>query len=144
MIRFRLFRIVANNGGDDLTLNQGWAIVNSDDTNRVISILDNYRAEATPLGDHFGHITDGFGFFLAERNSVNPFIGNDDELHQVNGIGAFAQDAALWAALSAVSQETFHILKIMDGSIGRQHLGRFQLLTVTGKDISDLALRNGH
>ena len=48
----------------------------------------------------------------AERQGIDPFIGEHDELHQVDGIRAFTQDAALRSALTAILQKSFHILKI--------------------------------
>ena len=144
MIRVSLLRSIANDRSDDLALDQGRAVMHGHDTDLVVSILDDHRPEAAALGNHFGHITDGFGLFLAERDGVNPFLGDDDELHQVDGVRAFTQDAALRAALSAILKETFHILKILDSGVGGQHLGWFKLTAVTGEHIADLTLGNGH
>ena len=104
--------IVADDGGDDLTRGQRRAIVDGDDPTRSSEslITTGRKPLRSAITSAMRRIT---GFLPAERQVVDLFFGDDDELRQVDGIGAFAQDLALRAALAAVIQESRHILEII-------------------------------
>ncbi len=144
VIGFFLGRIVANHRRDDLALSQRRTVMDGYNTDRVVGIFDHYRPETLPLCNHISHAADGVSFFTAEGEAIDPFLGDDDELDQVDGVRTFTQDAPLRSALSAVLEEITHILEILGNGIGGQHLSRVQWTSVTGKDVADLALGNGH
>src|SRR5215212_6590986 len=136
--------IVANNWGNDLALPKGRPVVDGGDTDLVIGILDDDREKAIPFSDHGRHLLNDVHVLTAQGQRVDASVREDDELHEVDRIGTFAKDAALRSTLSAVLQETFHILEVAYAVIGCESLGRVEQITVTGEDIANLSLRNGH
>ena len=113
MVCICLSRLIADHGSNDLALSKRGTVVNCDNADGVICIFDDHRAESAALRNDFCHAADGIAFLPAEGQRVNAFFRDDDELHQVERVGAFTQDAALRTALSAVLEKAFHILKIL-------------------------------
>src|ERR1700752_91290 len=103
----------------------------------VIRILDNDRDKTVAFSDYLRHALDGLHFIAAERQGINAFVGQDDKLHQVDGIGAFTQDAALRSALAAIPEKGLHILKIKSSLIRGERLGRLEQFAVTCEDVAN-------
>ena len=145
MVGLGVSRLCAHNAGNDLTLRQRGSIVHGDNPNRVIHVFDHHRAEAGAFADHTRHAADDLVFFAVEGQAViDLFFGDDHKLHQVQGVGAFTQHAALRAALPASAQESHHILVIVGLGIRSQHLVWGQRRAIAGEDIAYLALGDGH
>ena len=78
-----------------------------------------------------------------EHQAVDALARDDDELRQVDRIGALAQDRALRALLPAIGQEGRDVEEIGSGRIARQRLGGAERRAVAREDIADLALWDG-
>ncbi len=144
VIGLDLLGIIAHNRSNDLALGKRGTIMDGHNADLVIRILDHDGVKTVALGDDIGHALDHLGVFAAERQGVDALIGDDDELHQVDRVRPFTQDPALRAALTAVLEKTLHILEILRFLVGGEHLGGIEKTAVTGKDVADLALGNGH
>src|SRR5258708_5428500 len=118
--------------------------MDSCDADLIVCIFDDNRYETTPFSNHLRHTLDCLHFIAAQRQGINTLVGQHDKLHQVNRICTFTQDAALRSALTTTFEETFHILKIAHFCIGCEGLSRVKQFAVTCKDVSYLALGNGH
>jgi len=119
-------------------------VVDGDDADQVVGALEDDWAEAGALADHLRHVAEDAGVAAIDRQVVHLVLGDDDELHQVDGVGPFAQDLALRAALAAVAEEGAHVLEVDRGGVGGERLRRAERLAVAREDVADLALRDGH
>ena len=88
--------MIANNWSYDLTLCQGWTIMNGCDADLIIGIFDDDREKSAALGDYLCHTLNNLHIIAAERQGINTLICQHNELHQVDGIRSFTQDPALW------------------------------------------------
>jgi hypothetical protein len=118
--------------------------MDGDDPDHIIRVLDYQGGKASALLDDFHHALDRALFVPPEGQVVHPFLGDDDELGQVDGIGAFPEDHALRAALPAPSEEGYNVLKISGVGIRGEHLFRVQRFAVPGEDVANFALGDGH
>ena len=69
-------------------------------------------------------------------------LGDDDELREVERVGAFTKDRALRTTLAAVGEERLHVLEVVAVHQTRQGLLRLERLSVAGEHVADLALRD--
>jgi hypothetical protein len=71
-------------------------------------------------------------------------LGENPELGEIDGVGAFAQDLALRTFLDAALQEGAHVLEIVGLRVRGQGLRGRERPPVTGEDVADFSLRDGH
>ncbi len=95
------------------------------------------------VGDDFCHPHEGIRLILFERMKVDPLRRDDDELHEIERVGALAQDLPLRSALAAGGQERRDVLEVAGGDVAGQRLRGGQRLTVAREHVADPALRNG-
>jgi hypothetical protein len=76
--------------------------MDGDNPDQVIRILNDHGPEAVALSDHFGHTANGIRFLLAEGKGIDALFCDYNELHQVEGVRTFPQDATLRPALPAI------------------------------------------
>ncbi|MPM88034.1 hypothetical protein SDC9_135135 [bioreactor metagenome] len=144
VIGHRVVHIRADHRGDDLTRGQGRPIMHGDHADCIVGVFNNHWAETTARFDDLGHVLDDNFIITVERQKVHPLFSNDDELGQVESIGTLTQDLALRTLLTTIGQEMSHILEIIGGGIGGQHLHGAQRYTITCKNVTDLPLGDGH
>ena len=118
--------------------------MDGDNTDQVIRALDNHRLKTAALFDDLGHTFERRFLFAAQRQVEDTILGDHHKLGQIKRVGTLTQDLALWPLLPTTFQKRRHILEIIGCDIGGQRLCRLQRLTIAGKDIANLALRNGH
>ncbi len=133
----------ANNRRDDIAGWQRRSVMHGHNPDQVVRVLDHHRREALAFFDNRGHVLDHHLVVPAERQVIDLFFGNNDKLRQVDRECTFTQDLTLRTTLTAMSQKVGHILKIMRGSIGSQHLHRAQRFAIPCKNIADFALSDG-
>jgi len=143
VIRRGIRGVLANRGRDDLTAVQAGTVVDGGDAHRVIGAANDDGPEAPALGDDGAHLLEGLQLTAIQGQVVGLVLGDDDELGDVDGVGAFAQDHALGALLAAVGQEGAHILEVVGLHVARQGLGGRKILAIAGEDVPDLALGDG-
>ncbi len=136
--------VLAHGRGNDLIGGQGRAVVHCDDADRVFTVADDNRVKTVALGNDIGHFLEQRGVGIVKLDAVDAVVGDNDELCQVERVGALAQDLALRAFLAAGLQEVARVLEIRRRDIAGKRLCRVQRCAVARKDITDLALRNGH
>src|ERR1043165_8513538 len=144
MIGLFIFRVIADDRSNNLTLPQRWTVMHRCNADLVVRILDDDWEKPVALSNHVRHLLDHIHILTAQWQRIDPSIGENDELHKVNGIRAFTKHTALRSALAAVLKKAFHILKVTDTLIGCEGLGGVEQLAVTGKDVTNLPLRNGY
>src|SRR5437868_6674000 len=81
---------------------------------------------------------------FADRSGEHAVFGDHHEQRQVDRINAFAQNAALAAALTASFQERDCILKVIRINVATQRLNRLQRNTVARISVSHLAFGYDH
>jgi hypothetical protein len=117
------------------------AVMHGDDADRIILAAYHHSGEALALFQDVAHLGHDRG--VAQCHGMVALIGEDDELHRVDGIDALAQDAALRPTLAAAQQEAARIFEGDVVAACRQGLARLQRSTATREDIADRALRHG-
>ncbi len=137
-------RIVAHGRRDDLFRRQGRTVVDGDHANSVVGILNDHGGKAVAIGDDGAHLLEQGAVVGVELDAVDLVMRDDDELRQVDGVGALAQDLALRTFLAAGFEEMARVLVVGRLDIARQGLCRLQRDAVTGEDVADLALRDRH
>jgi hypothetical protein len=135
--------ITADDGGDDLAVGKGVAVMHRDDAHGVVVALDDHRLEAFAVLDDGKHLLEGDLLALVQGQVEHVVFGDDHELGQVDGIGAFAQDHALGPLLAAAAHPAGHVLEIVGGGVAGDGLGGGQILAVPGEHVADLALGDG-
>ena len=111
---------------------------------QVVRIFDHHRGETLAGIDHGRHALDDHFILAAERQAVNAFFGDHHELSQVDRVRTFTQDLALGTSLTTVGQKVHHVLEVIGGGVGCQHLHGAKRLTIARKDVTDLALGDSH
>ncbi|MPM51625.1 hypothetical protein SDC9_98375 [bioreactor metagenome] len=103
VVGFRIFRIVADRGSNDVLPVEGQSVVNGHDADFVVAALDDDRPESSPLPELLGHTRDrSFFGSCAHRQIVNLCFGDNNELREVERICTFTDDAPLGALLASV------------------------------------------
>ncbi|OQA13936.1 MAG: hypothetical protein BWY63_03317 [Chloroflexi bacterium ADurb.Bin360] len=144
VIGSRIVWIIAHNGGDDFALRQRRTIMHRDDASKVVGVFDYHGAESISLGDDLCHVVNNGIFGAVQRQVVDALLRDYDELRQVDGIRAFAENLPLRSPLSAAAQEVLHILEIIRGDIAGEGLCCRQWYAIAGKDVADAPLRDGN
>lgn len=117
--------------------------MDGDDADAVLGAADDDRVEAVTVGDEVAHPLEDLELAAVQRQVIDVVLGEDHEEHQVDGVGAFAQDHALRAFLAAGAQERRGVLEVVGAHVGGEGLGRRQGLAVPREEVADLALRDG-
>ena len=141
----RVFRVVADDGGDDLPLRKRRTVVRGDYRQEIVAPLDHDGAKAVALDDgrrHAGEV--GVVLRIVENEPVDGAVGDDDELGEVDGVGPLAEDAPLRAALATGLEEAAHVLEVLRPRVRGEGLHRRELLAVAREDVAEAPLGNGH
>ena len=86
--------------------------MNGDDSNGVVSTFDDDGREAAALGNHLRHLAEDRVVVAVHAEVVELALGDDEELREVDRVGAFTKDRALRAALTAHRKEAAHVLVV--------------------------------
>ena len=84
------------------------------------------------------------GFTFCQGASINRLLRDDHEEGSVDGVGAFAQNAALTAALAAIVDKRRGILEGITRRRAAERLLRRQRPAVAGINVPDAAFAHGH
>ena len=98
-------RGVGDGRRDDLALGERGAVVHGDDADDVVGVLDDDRLEAIAALDQGRHRLEQLRVVGVERDRKILLLGEDDELREIEGIGALAQDFALRALMATALQK---------------------------------------
>ena len=137
-------RIVAHGRRDDLAGAQSGAVVDGDDADGVLRVLDHHGLEAAALLDDVGHLGQQRRLLAVEGEGEGAVPRDDDELGEVQRIGALAQHTALRTLLAAGFEEAAGVLIVGVAGIVGQGLVGGQRRAIAGEDVADAALRDGH
>ena len=133
--------LVADGRGDDVAGRQRRAVVDGDDPAQVVLVADHDRREALDLAEMLAHRVDRLALRgVVELVVERALLGEDDELGEVEGVRALAQDRALGALLAAGRHEGAGVLEVRTLDHLCQRLVRAQRAAVAGEDVADLAL----
>lgn len=109
----RVRRFAADRRRDDFAFRQGRAIANRGDADAIIGGLDDYRIKSMPFKNQLAHLLDkGYLAFL-QIFRIGTALGQHDELCQIDGISALAENFALRTFLPALP-----ILQDADAVVG--------------------------
>ena len=139
VVKVGLVLVGAHRGRDQLARRQCGAFMHGDDADLVRLAGDDHRAEAIYLAELLLPFLQALGVFERE----DAVLENHVEEGDVDGIDAFAEDAALPPFLPAVGEEFAGVLEIVAIDDFAQRLRRLKLLATAGEDIADAALLDG-
>ena len=122
--RHRVSLVGADLRRDDLVGGQGGTVMDSNYADHVVSVLQHDRLEAAALRDDVLHFDEQIAVGGFEQQAVNPLLGQDDELREVDGVGALAQDRALRALLAAIAEKPADIEEFSRLDVAGQRLRR--------------------
>jgi len=118
--------------------------VNSHHAHAVLGAGEDHRLKAVARLNQRRHALEDLGVILVEGQVVQMIRGEDDELGEVDGVGALAQHPALGALLSTGGQKARRVLKVLGHFIAAQGLAGVEGPAVAGEDVADLSLGDGH
>ena len=92
------------------------------DTDGIVGAPNDDWAPTGPLRDDGAHLLEGFQLALVQWQVVDLVFSQDNELGQVDGVHALAQQLALGALLAAALDEGQQILEVRAVGIAGQGL----------------------
>ena len=140
VVEVRLILVRAHGGRNQLAGRQRRAFMHGHDADLIGLAADDQRAEALQSLELVLPLFQAPGPLQREH----AILGNHVEQRDVDGVDAFAEDAALTAFLPVVGQELPRVLEVVAVDDAGQGLGRQELLAAARKDVADLALLDGH
>ena len=144
IVKFWLRGDGADRRRDDLALGQRRTVMHGDDADHVLLVLDDDRLETLARGDQAGGFDQNAVVAGGELHRIVARGRQHDELREVDGIDALAQNLALRAFLATLGEEVAHILEVVRLVVPRQRLFGRERHAVARIDIADLALRDRH
>jgi hypothetical protein len=142
VVRRGVRRVLAAHRSDDLALREARAVVHRHDADEVVRPLDDHGGEAAALADDGGHLADLRVLLAIDREKVDLVVRDDDELREVDGVRALAQDLALRAALAAALEEGDDVREVVGRYVRGERLHRLEREPVAREDVADGPLRD--
>ena len=139
VVEVRLVLVGAHGGRDQFARGQGRTFMHGHDSDLIGLAADDQRAEAVQ----------GLELLLPLFEALCPFqredaiFGNHVEQRDVDGVDAFAEDAALAAFLAVAGQKLPCVLEVVALDDPGQGLRRHELIAAAGEDVADLPLLDG-